>query len=242
MDHTRRAFLKNTVLASSALAAAGKLSAQSSGSEFRRIAVEETFAIPELLDAGQELVRQDPDRRPSLVTPLEPEMTSALTDLGEGRIATMDEAHIDKQVLGLWSPGVQIFNPQLGTELARLVNDRLAEAIRRRPDRLAGLTTVATQDPEAAAQEAERGISSLGLNGVLINSHIAPIFRQASIHAYAPRPFCVSNPTTSPRPTPVLMRSRASRFAVLFSSSCVTTSSGPKRSAGVSPAISTTIS
>ena len=171
MDQTRRAFIKNAALASSALAAAGKLSAQGGGTNFQRIAAEETFAIPEFLDAIREYVRQDPDRQPSPVTPLEDAMANALTDLGAGRIATMDAARIDKQILALWSPGVQIFNPQLGRELASLVNDRLAEAIRQYPDRFAGLVTVATQDPASAAQEAERGISTLGLNGILINSH-----------------------------------------------------------------------
>ena len=170
MDQSRRAFLKNAALASSALAAAGKLSAQG-GANFQRIAAEETFAIPEFLDAIREYVRQDPDREPSPVTPLEDEMANALTDLGAGRLATMDAARIDKQILALWSPGVQIFEAQQGRELATLVNDRLAEAIRERPGRFAGLVTVAAQDPEAAAQEAERGISSLGLNGILINSH-----------------------------------------------------------------------
>lgn len=64
-----------------------------------------------------------------------------------------------------------MFDAGLGTELARLVNDRLAEAIRQHPDRFAGLAAVATQDPDNAAQEIKRAGSGLGLNGVLINSH-----------------------------------------------------------------------
>jgi predicted TIM-barrel fold metal-dependent hydrolase len=66
---------------------------------------------------------------------------------------------------------VQIFDAVQGGELAKLSNDRLAAAIERHPSRYAGLAAVAPQDPEAAAQEIDRTIRSLGLNGVLINSH-----------------------------------------------------------------------
>ena len=172
MDKVRRTFLTQAVLASSALAASKTISAQSSG-EYRRIAVEETFTIPEVLDALRDLVEREPDREPGLTAPpyVVTDTVRVLYDLGEGRIAAMDAARIDKQVLSVWSPGVQVFDAGLGTELARLVNDRLAEAIRQHPDRFAGLAAVATQDPDNAAQEIERAVSGLGLNGVLINSH-----------------------------------------------------------------------
>jgi 2,3-dihydroxybenzoate decarboxylase len=44
----------------------------------------------------------------------------------------MDAGRIDKQVLSLWSPGVQIFDPVQGTELAAWTNDILAAAVRSR--------------------------------------------------------------------------------------------------------------
>jgi 2,3-dihydroxybenzoate decarboxylase len=171
MTTSRRAFLKNSALASSALAAAGRLSAQDSRSDFQRIAAEETFTIPELLAAFRELVAREPNRSPPYAPTIEPEIADALVDLGDGRIAAMDEARIDKQILVIWSPGVQVFGASQGTELARLTNDRLVEAIRRHPDRFAGLATIAPQNPDAAAQEIERAVGRLGLNGVLINSH-----------------------------------------------------------------------
>lgn len=172
VDKGRRTFLTHAVLASSALAAAKSVSAQN-GREYRRVAVEETFTIPEVLDAFRELVEREPDREPGLTAPpyVLTDTIQALYDLGDDRIAAMDAARIDKQVLSLWSPGVQVFDPELGTELAQLVNDRLAEAIRQHPDRFAGLAAVATQDPRHAAQEIDRAASVLGLNGVLINSH-----------------------------------------------------------------------
>ena len=170
----RRTFLKEAMLASSAYAVASATRAQdATTAPIRRIAVEETFALPEVLDALRTLVENEPDREPGLTAPpyVVTDTIRALTDLGEGRIAAMDAAGVDVQVLSHWSPGVQPFDPAQGNELARLVNDRLAEAIRVHPDRFAGLALVAPQDPDAGARELERAISSLRLNGLLINSH-----------------------------------------------------------------------
>ena len=170
----RRTFLKEAMLASSAYAVASATRAQDAATApIRRIAVEETFALPEVLDALRTLVENEPDREPGLTAPpyVATDTIRALTDLGEGRIAAMDAADVDVQVLSHWSPGVQPFDPDQGNELARLVNDRLAEAIRLHPDRFAGLATVAPQDPQTASRELERAVASLGLNGLLINSH-----------------------------------------------------------------------
>src|SRR5262249_47531021 len=70
----------------------------------------------------------------------------------------------------LTSPGVQLFDADLATSLARAANDQLAAAIKANPTRLAGLAAVAPQDPAAAAREIDRG-KKLGLCGVVINSH-----------------------------------------------------------------------
>ena len=47
----------------------------------------------------------------------------------------------------------------------------MAQAIRSYPTRFAGLVAIAPQQPEVAALELERGISTLGFKGVIINSH-----------------------------------------------------------------------
>jgi 2,3-dihydroxybenzoate decarboxylase len=87
------------------------------------------------------------------------------------RLADMDATGIAKQILSLTSPGVQIFESAEATALARSSNDRLAEAIRRHPERFAGLAAIAPQDPAGAAKELERGVRSLGLKGAIVNSH-----------------------------------------------------------------------
>ena len=83
----------------------------------------------------------------------------------------MDETGIAMQVLSLTAPGVQVFDAAEAVALARSANDQLANAIRKHPDRFAGLAAIAPQDPPAAAKELERGVRSLGLKGAIINSH-----------------------------------------------------------------------
>jgi len=179
MDNSRRSFMKQAAFVSAAMAASKTATAQAGSAQgtvpagFTRIAVEETFSVPEVLDALRDMLAKDPDAEQGLTAPpyVATDTIRSLYDLGEGRIAAMDAARVDKQVLSLWSPGVQAFDPMLGTELARLVNDRVAAAVREHPDRLAALATIAPQAPAAAAQELERAVSQLGLHGAIINSH-----------------------------------------------------------------------
>lgn len=94
-----------------------------------------------------------------------------LFDLGEDRIRIMDETGVAMQVISLASPGVQVFNAELATPLAKQANDLLAAAIGKHPERFSGLAAIAPQDPESAAQELDRAIRHLGLKGAIINSH-----------------------------------------------------------------------
>lgn len=57
-------------------------------------------------------------------------------------------------------------------DFARLLNDHLAEVVRERPQRFAGLGTVPLQDPQAAIGELERCMGELGLRGVEIGTHV----------------------------------------------------------------------
>jgi len=94
-----------------------------------------------------------------------------LQELGEPRIRDMDATGVDKQLLLLTSPGVQIFDAATATSLAASSNDQLAEACRKYPDHYVGLAAVAPQNPKEAAKELERGVRKLGLKGAVINSH-----------------------------------------------------------------------
>jgi uncharacterized protein len=97
-----------------------------------------------------------------------PHVLEKLRDLGEPRIADMDANGIDLQVISLQAPGVQMLDAATAVPLARETNDVLAEAVRRRPDRLAGFATVPTADPEAGAAELERCVRDLGFKGAFV--------------------------------------------------------------------------
>ncbi len=62
--------------------------------------------------------------------------------------------------------------PDLGAELSRMVNDRLAEIVATWPDRFVALGTVPLQNVDLAIAELERGVKQLGLRGVEINPNV----------------------------------------------------------------------
>jgi len=95
----------------------------------------------------------------------------ALLDLGEKRLAAMDAAGIDMQILSLVTPGVQDLPISDALALARVSNDELAETIREHPDRYAGIAVAPPQQPDAAASELDRAVTRLGLRGLVIHSH-----------------------------------------------------------------------
>ena len=165
MGVERRALLGSSLFAG---AAALPAAAQPAAPEQpRRFAVEEGFQIPEVM---AELARLSPaPQGPPSQARLD--LNAALLDIGDGRIRAMDRDGIAKQLLLLSAPGVQAFEAEPATDLARLANDRLADAVRRHPDRLAALTVIAPQDPGRAAQELDRGVRTLGFKGAIINSH-----------------------------------------------------------------------
>lgn len=168
---------------------------------YRRIATEEAFIPPELHKMYRDLVASGGVNDPgfnSLIgyylgstSERARNVSERLQDLGARRLADMDVAGIDMQIISLTSPGVQVLKPDVAVEMARLANDQLAEAIRRHPARFAGLIAVAPQNPAEAAKEIERG-AKLGLKGVIINSHTLgeyldnpkfwPIFEAAEAH------------------------------------------------------------
>jgi predicted TIM-barrel fold metal-dependent hydrolase len=94
-----------------------------------------------------------------------------LLDISERRIAAMDAAGIDVQVLSMVAPAVQELEPVQAVPLAAEANDLLAATVAAHPDRFAGFATLPTSDPKAAAAELERSVRQLGMKGPLINGH-----------------------------------------------------------------------
>jgi 2,3-dihydroxybenzoate decarboxylase len=147
---------------------------------YLRIATEEAFAPPEILDRYRKLIAEEPGLDPGFTSlmgfylgtsPRAVQVMSRMCDLDTIRLRDMDETGIARQIVSLTSPGVQIFDRDTASALAKLSNDYLAEGIRRHPDRFDGLAAIAPQDPASAAQELERGVRQLGLKGAIVNSH-----------------------------------------------------------------------
>ncbi len=93
-----------------------------------------------------------------------------LEDFGEARLAEMDGIGVEKAVLSLAGPGVQVEkDTATAVRLARFCNDYLAEKIAANPARYGGFGHLALQDPMAAADELERCVKDLGMSGALVN-------------------------------------------------------------------------
>jgi uncharacterized protein len=98
-------------------------------------------------------------------------LVEQLCDLDDRRIADMDAAGIDVQVLSLASPGVEQLDTTDAVPLARAENDRIADAVRRHPTRFAGFATLPISAPDSAAEELERAVRDYDFKGALINGH-----------------------------------------------------------------------
>ncbi len=147
----------------------------------RRIATEEAFAPAELLGLYRRLLHDgrgdkgfeslwgfylgSTAERPRSVV-------RKLADLGAERLADMDAAGIDHQVLALTAPGTNVLDPATARSMATLANDVAAQAVRDHPDRYTALAAVALQDPDSAVAELERAVTRLGMCGVIVNSHV----------------------------------------------------------------------
>lgn len=131
----------------------------------RTIGLEEHFVTPELesYGAGSASIIQPEKWR---------EASRRLLDITGERLAEMDAAGLDTQVLSLNSPGIQAeTDPAVAVARAAAVNDLLAGVVREHPERFAGFAALPLQDPQAAAKELDRSVTELGMRGALVNAH-----------------------------------------------------------------------
>lgn len=149
---------------------------------YLRIATEEAWAPAELLDLYRRHLAdgtiEDIGFRSLMghflgsTHPQPREVADRLQAAAEVRIADMDAAGIDHQVLAVTSPGTQVLDADEGTRIARLANDRLAELVREHPTRFSALAVVSFEDVDAAIAELRRAVTELGLKGLILNDHI----------------------------------------------------------------------
>jgi len=100
------------------------------------------------------------------------ERAARLTSI-ETRLKDMDRMGIDVQAIAP-APHQTYYwcEPGEGAELARMVNERLAQIVAATPERFVALGTVPLQDAGLAVAELEYGVKKLGLRGVEINPSV----------------------------------------------------------------------
>lgn len=96
------------------------------------------------------------------------EMRDKLLEVGDRRLASMDDAGLDVQVISLTAPGLHNLAAEEATHLQVETNDHIAALVRSNPERFQGFATLAMTAPEAAAHELERAVTKLGLNGAML--------------------------------------------------------------------------
>jgi predicted TIM-barrel fold metal-dependent hydrolase len=135
--------------------------------KLRTITLEEHFASPGFIAGpGRSLVERLP-----LTGPRGAKTFEQLMDVGEGRIAAMNAAGIDMQVLSLNAPGIEQADVDEQVAIARESNDFVLDVVKKYPQRFAAFAALPVAAPEQAADELEQRVRKQGFKGTLINGH-----------------------------------------------------------------------
>jgi uncharacterized protein len=134
----------------------------------RVVTLEEHFTVPALVRRINPAAISARGFGPRRQPPAGPSPIELLPEIGERRLQSMDEAGITVQVLSNSGPGPDLVPGADGIAIAREMNDYLAAAIARHPDRFAGFAVLPTQSPDAAAAELVRAVKDLHFVGALI--------------------------------------------------------------------------
>ena len=134
----------------------------------RTITLEEHFVTDSFLKATN---GYGPNTPPPIAA-----MRPMLLDLGAERIAAMDEAGIDLQVLSLAALGMDQLDAETESAVVSDVNDELADAVKANPTRFAGFASLALKQPEKAVLELERCVEKLGFYGAMLDGTTDGLF------------------------------------------------------------------
>ena len=102
---------------------------------------------------------------------------TGLDEIGPSRIAKMNEAGINVQILSAHTPGVQNVPGWEGIDFAYRLNRMIAEGpMAKHPRRYQAYATLPLQDPVASADELERAVREDGFLGAMTNGFIGEKF------------------------------------------------------------------
>jgi predicted TIM-barrel fold metal-dependent hydrolase len=135
----------------------------------RVVTLEEHYSVPALvkrIDPGAIGRRGFKARKtaPGRANPME-----LLPEIGDIRLKSMDEAGVTMQVLSAGGPGPDLVPGADGVAIAREMNDHLAAACAKHPDRFAGFASLPMANPDACAAELRRAVKELRFHGGLMN-------------------------------------------------------------------------
>ena len=99
-----------------------------------------------------------------------------LDDVGVGRLAVMDEAGIDVQVLSALSYFLQGLEPQRSVVLHHQLNNAMAAAVSTYPDRFRAFAALPMTDTAASVAELDRCVEELGFLGAMIHGQTNGVF------------------------------------------------------------------
>lgn len=135
------------------------------------------YIQPHLVMTDIAMVRHSNDQTRAVNMQQDADRKVAMVDIDD-RMRVLDAMGIDIQVVA--PPPFQCYYSvpvEHAVKASRMVNDGIAEFVGKRPDRLAGLGTVALQDAAEAVKELDYCMNTLGFKGVevLTNVHGAEL-------------------------------------------------------------------
>jgi hypothetical protein len=135
----------------------------------RAVALEEHFSVPHLARRIDPSIVSQRGYGSRTAPPGAPNPIELLPEIGEARLKSMDDAGITVQVLSISGPGPDLVPGADGVAMAREINDHLAAAITKHPDRFAGFAALPMQSPDACVDELRRSVRELGFHGAMVN-------------------------------------------------------------------------
>jgi aminocarboxymuconate-semialdehyde decarboxylase len=88
------------------------------------------------------------------------------------RLIVLNDAEVDLQVLSMGPPMVYWANTGLAVDLCQILNEEIADVVKRHPDRFVGLAALPLQDVGASIAELTRSVETLGFRGVQMGTNI----------------------------------------------------------------------
>jgi predicted TIM-barrel fold metal-dependent hydrolase len=152
----------------------------------RVVTLEEHVTFPEMIArmSPEELAKHPIGQSPAIQ-----KLAPKLADVNGERLQSMDANGITVQVLSVTGAGADLLQQNAGPLFASTYNDLIARQIAENPTRFKAFAHLPMTNPEAAAKELERTVTTYGFCGALINglthneflddAKYAPIFEMA---------------------------------------------------------------